>query len=561
MINLTEQLQDTTTPNRLAITEAEFNEIYPDLVGSYDFFNSPVPAGISKQEFERTYLKSKLWRLNNCYHIVNKDGNSVPFRMNKSQHRSYGVSRKHPRSIVLKSRQQGISTLWLVSYFDDALFRPLMNIGLMAQGDDEAKVLLERTKFLWDTLSPDVKSFLNINTTKDNTKEFTFTNRSTIFIRMSFRSTTLQRLHVSEFGKIANAKPKRAKETKTGTLQALARGNTGVFESTAEGQNLFKTMWDDAVLAKAAGSMSAKDFYPLFLSWLDDPDCLEPVDQPVDEHAAKYFEELYKESGITLTREQKNFWIVQYRELGEEIYQEYPATPAEAFQGSRDGTYYNQIYLRKILARGQVVPDLSDDNLPTYVFFDLGVDDYMVVGFFQFHRGQLRLVDEYYSSGYALEYYIREIEAMDYNITTYVFPHDIEVREQGSMGMNGLAKSRKQIAEDVFEKLKLNRDIYTCPKSSIADGIESVRAMLPHMYIDARCTYIVSCLQNYQKDFDERSNMFKSTPLHNEYSHGADMLRVVSQALRIVGWELGTVSLVDQDYYEEEDESYSGFAV
>ena len=68
----------------LSITEAEFNELYPDLLGHYSFFNDPVPAGISTQEFERRYLKSKLWRLNNLYTIIDKRGEPVRFNMNKA---------------------------------------------------------------------------------------------------------------------------------------------------------------------------------------------------------------------------------------------------------------------------------------------------------------------------------------------------------------------------------------------------------------------------------------------------------------------------------------------
>ena len=136
----------------LRISEKTFNRLYPDLVGYYDFFNNPVPSDISKEDFERIYLPSKLWRLNNLYTVVDKHGNAVRFVMNEAQHVVYAMTRQHPRVIILKSRQQGISTFWLVSYFDDGLFQELLAIGLMAQGVDEASTLLERTKFLWDKL-------------------------------------------------------------------------------------------------------------------------------------------------------------------------------------------------------------------------------------------------------------------------------------------------------------------------------------------------------------------------------------------------------------------------
>ena len=168
----------------LRISEATFNRLYPDLVGHYSFFNDPVPSDISKEEFERRYLRSKLWRLNNIYTVVDKHGNAVKFVMNEAQHVVYAMTRQHPRVIILKSRQQGISTFWLVSYFDDGLFQELLAIGLIAQGVDEASTLLERTKFLWDKLDDDIKAFLNRRLEKDNAKSFTFNNHSQIFIRV-----------------------------------------------------------------------------------------------------------------------------------------------------------------------------------------------------------------------------------------------------------------------------------------------------------------------------------------------------------------------------------------
>ena len=59
---------------------------------------------------------------------------------------------------------------------------------------------------------------------------------------------------------------------------------------------MFKEMWDAAEVALASGTMSAKDFYPVFLSWLDDPDCWEEVDQVEDFEAKKYLDELRGEN-------------------------------------------------------------------------------------------------------------------------------------------------------------------------------------------------------------------------------------------------------------------------
>lgn len=525
-----QQSDDGSSPALLRINEEEFNKCYPDLRGLYTRFNNPPPAGISKVEFERKYLSSKLWRLNNLYTVTDKSGQLVTFRMNYAQHQVYSAARAHPRIIVLKSRQQGISTFWLVSYFDDALFCPHMNLGLMAQGTDEASTLLERSKLLWDKLSPDVKEFLNIRLLKDNSKEFSFSNESKIFIRVSFRSTTLQRLHISEYGKIANQYPKRAKETKTGTLQALGKGNTGVIESTAEGINDFKNLWDRAEIAERSGTLSWKDFKPVFLPWWRDPDCVEPVDQVIDEEAANYFTKLEASTGHKLTQVQKNFWVAQRRELEGDIYQEYPATPIEAFSASKNGSYWSRAFTDKVVHRNRVVKDLYDPNLPVDVFFDLGVDDYMVMGFAQWYRGEWRIIDEYWNEGYGLEHYINEVVDRGYNIRSLKLPHDIEVRELMTGG-GGKAVSRLKIARELIAKKGLGWNVVKLPKGSIADGIEAVRRMIPNLKVDVRCGYLIDCFHKYSKEWDDKLGVWKKTPRHDEYSHGADVIRGIASSI------------------------------
>lgn len=509
----------------LRITEKQFDELYPDLAGKYSFFNDPPLATITSEEFERRYLSNKLWRINNLYSVIDKYGSPCIFRMNYAQHVVYAATRRHPRIVILKSRQQGISTFWLVSYFDDAVWAPFMNIGLMAQGTDEASTLLERAKFLWDTLNDDVKNFIGVQLEKDNTKEFSFGNGSTIFIRVSFRSTTLQRLHVSEMGKIANKYPKRAKEVKTGTLQALASGNTGVIESTAEGKNMFKTTWDDSVLALESGQLSPKDFYPVFLSWVDDPDCVLDIDQSLDEEAIEYFTALEHKLGIELTKEQKNFWVAQRRELGGDIFQEYPGTPEEAFTASKDGTFYARQFNEEVVRKGGVVGDLYDPNLPTDVYIDLGVDDYFVLLFVQWYRGKWRIVGEYWNNGYAMKHYLDHVRESGFDIRALRFPHDIKVRELGAAKANGKAKSRYDMVLEYKKERGLDWRIDVLPRSSVENGIEAVRRIIPNLMVASSCKYIIDCLFNYSKEWDEKLQCWKTTPLHDEYSHGADALR------------------------------------
>ena len=508
----------------LSISREEFREIYaglPILENEELFFTTPS----NDVEALEVYLPSKLWRLNNLYTIINKYGDKVRFCMNRAQHKVYAASLRHPRLIILKSRQQGISTLWLVSFFDDCLCNPNFSIGLMAQGLDEAETLLLRTKTLWEELSDMVKQYLNVSLSKDNTKEFSLSNRGTIFIRTSFRSTTLQRLHISEMGKIANKSPEKAKETKTGTLQAIAQGNTAVIESTAEGDNMFKEMWDNAVLYSSA--RSKKDFMPIFLSWLEDPDCNVEEDQVVSSVHQKYFDKIFKEHGITLTRTQRNFWIVQFRELGEKIYQEYPTTDTEAFMATKEGAYYAALYYEYVRKLNREVKSLYDKNLDVQLSVDLGMDDTMTLMPFQWYTNQMRVIGEFADEGQDIKYYCDWIKRQEWfpNLTHLILPHDAEVNELTS------GKTRTQVFE---EELKTDR--YGNPAqpititvlertSSVNDDIEQVRQVVKILWISEACEYIKYCLCNYKREWDEKREMWRDKPNHDQASHGADCFR------------------------------------
>ena len=504
--------------NQMRIGRSKFEEMFPEMFEYSSIFYTDFSS--DKQLIEE-YLTSKLWRLNNLYTIIDKDGERIPFVMNMSQLRVYQALSIHERLIILKSRQQGISTFWLIYFFDDAMFEHDFNIGLMAQGKEEAATLLERVKLAWDMLDDSIKQFLNVSLDKDNSTEFSFSNNCTIFIRTSFRSATLQRLHISELGKIANKFPKRAKETNTGTLQAIKAGNIVAIESTAEGDNMFKDKWDQAY--EHTGPLAGKDFLAVFLSWIDDPDCVEEVEQIISKEHAEYFAKIEAELGRKLTDQQKWFWVVQYRELQDgdvnDIHQEYPSTPEEAFTAARNGTYYATDYRKKVINKNHEIVGLFDVNLDVDVIMDLGMNDDFVLGFFQEFMGEDRCVGEYHNSGEGLEHYVNYIDTWirDRNATLgqMVGPHDLKVKELGT----GISR-KKRLHELGVRRLRVLR------KASVNDGIEAVRKMIPNFYIDPEeCAYIIKGFKNYSKEWDDVRGVWKDKPLHNEWSHPMDMVR------------------------------------
>lgn len=538
-------LQKLTDPNAwyLAIPEEDFDIIYGGL--NIDKARFRVPIESVKDEKVFSWLsKSKLWRLNHWYTIVDKDGNKLPFKMNRAQHVAFARQLRHPRSIILKSRQRGISTFFLIDYFDDAITIPNITVGMQSYGLEESAALLEKLTVAWESLNDYIKtSLLQIGLVKNNTKAMSFTNGSQVKVATSFRGTTLHRLHVSELGKIANKDPKKARELQTGTLQAIKAGNPAAIESTAEGQhNAFHEWWYTAV--DLVGERSLKDFDPVFLSWVDDPDCqlfihqIESDDDiaemlKIEQEWAEY---IYVEVGsFKLTPNQRAWFVASRRELGDKFYQEYPHTPEAAFAAVRDGTYYAKLWREEGHVYGATIKGvkqltnnrerLYDPELPVHTAWDLGANDLMVIVFFQVFGAELRVIDEYHNSGEGLAHYTNMLakkrKSEGYIYGTTILPHDAKVFEMGA------AMSRKaRLRELGVRKMKV-----LVRTKSVNTDIEQVRKAIPNMWIDPiKAGYIIKMMGRYSKKWDDILGSYKDKPLHDTWSNPADALRYMVMA-------------------------------
>jgi hypothetical protein len=70
-------------------------------------------------------------------------------------------------------------------------------------------------------------------------------------------------------------------------------------------------------------------------------------------------------------------------------------------------------------------------------------------------------------------------------------------------------------------------------KISIEEGIEAGRSLFPRLWIDQdKAARLIKCLENYRKQYDEINGIYKSRPLHNWASHGADSYRYLAIAIK-----------------------------
>lgn len=305
-----------------------------------DRLNDADIAAMSEAE-QVAYIKAHLsdvwWRLNNLYKIVNEEGELVTFRMRPAQRELF--KNMHYRNIILKARQLGFSTGIDIYLLDQALFNKNLSCGIIAQDLPAAgEIFSTKISVPFDNLPPWLRATFQISTRREgaNGGHIEFAHGSKIRVSTSFRSGTVQRLHISEHGKICAKYPAKAKEVRTGTLNAIKDGCIVFIESTAEGVGGdFHTMSTRAMdLGQLNLPLTSQDYKFHFFAWWQDPKYQTSVPTGglrLSKYHQAYFAAVEQTMGITLLDEQKQWYIRKEIEQQEEMKQEFPSTPSEAF--------------------------------------------------------------------------------------------------------------------------------------------------------------------------------------------------------------------------------------
>jgi hypothetical protein len=190
--------------------------------------------------------------------------------------------------------------------------------------------------------------------------------------------------------------------------------------------------------------------------------------------------------------------------------QEFPSTPDEAFEASIDGAYFST-EMRKMREQGRIcrVPIL---NREVYTTWDLGVNDQMCITFWQDVGPEKRAIDYYENSGEGFDFYAGVLQEKGYIYSEHHMPHDVDQRR---LGRN--AKTSKQHAEEAgIRPVRVLKRI-----AEERDGIAASRALLPQVIIDEeRCARLITCLDGYRKEWDDKLSTWKDRPVHDSLSHG-----------------------------------------
>lgn len=485
------------------------------------------------EEDYKRLLGIKEWRLNNLYWIKDKNGQRIKFRLNRSQRKFH--EEKHGRDIILKARQIGFTTYIEIDELDDCLFNKNFSAGVIAHNREDAQSFFkDKIKFGYDNLPAHISKAITAKA--DSANELEFSNGSRIRVSSSFRSGTMQYLHVSEYGKVCAKYPEKAREIKTGAFPAVAAGNKIVVESTAEGRiGEFYDMCQTSQKAAQLGSkLTPLDFKFHFFPWFeDDGYILDPEFVIIPSSTQEYLKELQARLKITLTEGQCAWYQKTFEILGDDMKREHPSSPEEAFEQSIEGAYFKK-QMAHIRAKKQICKVPIERGVPIHTFWDLGRDT-TSIWYFQQVGYEYRFVDYFQNSGEDIDYYIgvlrdRRDGELPYLYGDCYLPHD---------GTRKAINAKESTADILYNNGYQVRVVQRTPDKQ--ESIAHARQVLPKCVFDAEhCHEGIIGLDNYRKEWDEKLGTWKKIPLHDAASHPADAF----------------MQFADGYFHEEEKEKY-----
>lgn len=237
------------------------------------------------------------------------------------------------RALVLKGRQQGVSTYIQARFFHKVITQSGKKAFILTHEAEATKNLFDMAKRYYDSLPQGLAP----KSDASNAKELNFKSLNSGYSvgtagnKAVGRSQTIQLMHASEAAYYPHAE-----EHAKGILQAVSNegGTEILMESTANGiGNYFYNMWISAFTGQS-------DFQAIFIPWYWQP---EYTAQPKENETVslsdeeEYLLELHKADGLTINhlywRRRKLLEFSNDFETGKELFNvEYPMTALDAFR-------------------------------------------------------------------------------------------------------------------------------------------------------------------------------------------------------------------------------------
>ena len=304
--------------------------------------------GITKEDIiQRAVIDFPFYAYKNLK-IRTVEGKLLKFKLNKIQVKldktieKQRALNKPVRLVILKARQEGVSTYTEGKFFQLTSTQPNIKTVIMAHIEDSTTLLFNMSKLFLDELPteviPMVKSnnkqellFENptndINTKKENPGLKSNMRMITAKGKSAGRGGTIQYLHISELAFMPSPK-----ETMLGVMQSVPNTSNSIVivESTANGiGDYFYELYTNA-------KKGLNDFIPIFFAWFEHEDYQIPLEE--GEKLELTDEEIELQLAYNLSPEQIKWrrWSIRNNCNGDEelFKQEYPSNDNEAFLSS-----------------------------------------------------------------------------------------------------------------------------------------------------------------------------------------------------------------------------------
>jgi hypothetical protein len=286
------------------------------------------------------------------FFVTDKNGKTMPFKLNGTQDRL--LKELSGEDLVLKSRQQGISTLFLAYMTLLFLTTPNIKCVVIAHEAGVTQRLFDRVKGFLDSVKHNYPGQVPYELKYNSRRELVnIKNNATFYIgtagQRSFgHGDTINILHISEFSRYPNPETMLS-----GLLQAVPKGGQTFIESTANGYNYFYRLWENTKNRKTS-------YTNHFLPWFETVEYALPIPSGFELTE----EELEVLNKYHLSKEQmvwRRWKIEQLNGDLDNFNESFPATAAEAFISSGNNVWSNtllssyMLHTQKPLGVGNII--------------------------------------------------------------------------------------------------------------------------------------------------------------------------------------------------------------
>ena len=166
---------------------------------------------------------------------------------------------------------------------------------------------------------------------------------------------------------------------------------------------------------------------------------------------------------------------------------------------------------------GRIAKVPYDATKPVHIIFDLGWADQTAWWCLQFIGMETRLIRYEEINQTTMSAILAKIQTYGYMIDTLWLPHDAQNK---TLAANG--RSIEEIVRGAGYKTRI------IERTNVTDSINAARTIFRSCYFDREnCHDGLQCLRHYRYEVDPDTKQFSRTPLHDNFSHGADAFRYI----------------------------------